>query len=107
MPPIGSGRHAPARGRRGRGGWGRRLLRSVVVILLLLVASGAILAVVFPEWAQYLGRCVAWGESDVMDYQRFPAREIANGSPVFNFKENSTPELFRRVVYSAENTLKE
>jgi CubicO group peptidase (beta-lactamase class C family) len=37
--------------------------------------------------AEYLARSIAWGDSDVYDYQKFPSRPLAASSTPFYFKE--------------------
>ena len=41
----------------------------------------------------YLVRSIAWGDSDVYDYQKFPSRPIAASSTPFYFKEEPAEEM--------------
>jgi CubicO group peptidase (beta-lactamase class C family) len=70
-------------------------------IFVLMVFAAFIWARAFPARAYFLARSIAWGESDVMDYQRFPAREIATSQPNFYFKELATPAPFGIVQYTS------
>lgn len=66
-------------------------------LVLLLVAGGA-WALSSPDRALFLARDMAWGPSDVWDYQKFPQRVINNAPPAFQFKQNLRPELFQTMT---------
>jgi CubicO group peptidase (beta-lactamase class C family) len=79
-----------------------QIVRRVVAILVaIMLIPATIWAVASPDDATYLARTVAWGESDVWDYQRFPSRVVQNAPPVFNFAERPAPELFQSISYSS------
>lgn len=59
--------------------------------LLVMVWLGAHLFTANSQWA----RAIAWLDSDIDDYQRFPSRAVANAAPVFNF-EQPTAEVQQR-----------
>jgi CubicO group peptidase (beta-lactamase class C family) len=66
------------------GGWRRRLLIALVALLALAgVGYGGLVAATSRS---QLARAVMWGESDVDDYRRFPARRIAAGPDRFGFR---------------------
>jgi len=52
-----------------------------LVGLLVLIWSVAHLFTADSQWA----RAIAWLDSDIADYQRFPMRIVANKAPVFDF----------------------
>jgi CubicO group peptidase (beta-lactamase class C family) len=45
--------------------------------------------------AEYLARSIAWGDSDVYDYQKFPSRPLAASSTPFYFKEEPAEAMVR------------
>ena len=58
------------------------------ILFALVVLVGIVLVWAFLSYpAEYLVRSVAWGDSDVYDYQKFPARPMAASSSPFYFKE--------------------
>ena len=63
--------------------WRRRLLITLAT-LLALAAVGYGMLVASTSHSQ-LARAVIWGESDVHDYTRFPARRVAAGPTRFSF----------------------
>jgi CubicO group peptidase (beta-lactamase class C family) len=66
------------------GGWRRWLLVALAALLALVtIGYGALAA--STSWSQ-LARAVLWGESDVGDHARFPARRIAAGPTRFRFR---------------------
>jgi CubicO group peptidase (beta-lactamase class C family) len=73
--------------------------RVVAVLVGIMLIPGIVWAFASPDDSTYLARTVAWGESDVEDYQKFPARQINNAPPVFNFVKRPTPELFSKISY--------
>lgn len=71
------------------------LLGIVVVFLLYgLIATGN------PE---FFARTLMWLDSDVQDYQKFPAREIENAAPVFHFQKSGAPCPITRVDYTYDD----
>ena len=56
-----------------------------LIVLILIVWSAAHLFTGSSQWA----RAIAWMDSGVNDYKRFPLRPVANAPPVFNFQEPS------------------
>jgi CubicO group peptidase (beta-lactamase class C family) len=67
-------------------------------IFILLLVAGGTWTLSSPEQALYVARDIAWGPSDVLDYQKFPARAVNNAPPVFHFKQNLRPELFQTMT---------
>jgi CubicO group peptidase (beta-lactamase class C family) len=65
-------------------GWQRWLLIALAALLALVGVGYAALAASTSR--SQLARAVLWGESDVHDYARFPARRIAAGSTRFRFR---------------------
>src|SRR5215207_4834796 len=66
------------------GGWRRRLL--IALVALLALAGAAYGGLVAATARSQLARAVLWGESDVDDHRRFPARRIAAGPDRFGFQ---------------------
>ncbi len=62
-----------------------RVLAASLSLLLLSAAGG-----------EYWKRVILWNWSDVQDYRRFPAREIKNAPPVFNFDKDTDALLVER-----------
>jgi len=71
-----------------------------LLVLVLLVQTAAALAM--PDDALFLARSVGWGDSDVWDYQKFPERVINNAPPVFNFRQQPSPQLFNAIHYTVD-----
>jgi hypothetical protein len=44
-----------------------------------------------------LARTASWGESDVLDYQKFP--DVPNSAGAFTYPKQLTPELFGAIPY--------
>jgi CubicO group peptidase (beta-lactamase class C family) len=66
------------------GGWRRWLL--LVVVALLALAGATYGGLAASTSRSQLARAVLWGESDVDDYRRFPARRIAAGPDRLGFQ---------------------
>lgn len=64
-----------------------RILRALLVLLgvAALVMLGAHLFTASSQWA----RAIAWMDSDIDDYRRFPERIVANAAPRFDFRQPS------------------
>jgi CubicO group peptidase (beta-lactamase class C family) len=67
--------------------------------LLMVIWLGAHLFTANSQWA----RAIAWGDSDIDDYKRFPMRVVSNAAPTFDFLQPST-EIQRRYA-SAFDTI--
>jgi hypothetical protein len=65
-------------------GWRRWLLLALAALLVLAWVGYAALAASTSR--SQLARAVLWGESDVGDHARFPARRIAAGPTRFRFR---------------------
>jgi hypothetical protein len=59
--------------------------RVVAFTVAALLLAGVVWATSARDDALFLARDMAWGESDVFDYQKFPSRAVENGAPVFKF----------------------
>ncbi len=68
--------------------------------VLFILRFGVALLFQPPE---YVYRAVFWGDSDITDYEKFPAREIQNSPPVFQFAENLSPEIFATIEVTTNN----
>jgi CubicO group peptidase (beta-lactamase class C family) len=66
------------------------LLAPSVVLALFFVFVAALCVTLSP---QHTFRCLRWLQSDIKDYEKFPAREIANQPPVFHFQKNPQESL--------------
>jgi CubicO group peptidase (beta-lactamase class C family) len=67
--------------------------------LLMVIWLGAHLFTANSQWA----RAIAWGDSDIDDYKRFPMRVVSNAAPTFDFLQPSS-EIQRRYA-SAFDTI--
>src|SRR6266540_1428999 len=103
-PPATSPQPAPRRRRRLRVA-ARVGLGGVSWALLLL--AGAVWAASHRDDALFVARDMAWGESDVLDYQKFPSRPVHNGAQVFRFKSDPTHERFQTIKYTVDGEAKE
>jgi CubicO group peptidase (beta-lactamase class C family) len=65
---------------------------------VLLLVAGVTWTLSSPDQALFLARDIVWGPSDVWDYQKFPAREVNNAPPAFQFKHRLRPELFQTMT---------
>ena len=80
---------------------GRRLGLVVLVVAVLLGATYA--GLVVSTSRSQLARAMVWGESDVEDYRRFPARPVAAGTDRFDFRraadggQGRPPAAVRRI----------
>lgn len=61
------------------------------VAALLLIWLGAHLFTANSQWA----RAIAWFQSDIQDYKRFPMRIVANAAPRFDFRQPTVEEQAR------------
>jgi CubicO group peptidase (beta-lactamase class C family) len=68
-------------------GWRRRLL--VTLAILLVLVGGGYCALAASTSRSQFARAVIWGESDVRDHERFPARRIAAGPHHFAWRRPS------------------
>lgn len=66
--------------------------------LVLLLVVGVTWTLSSPGRAFFLARDIAWGPSDVWDYQKFPERAVNNAPPAFQFKQSLRPELFQTMT---------
>ena len=69
----------------------------IVLILILpiqLFIIRPIVALVLSGSPEYVYRSYVWGDSDIMDYEKFPYREILNAQPSFQFKLASDAESY-------------
>jgi len=77
----------------------------LTLALILVVWMGW--SVINPDRALFLAREIAWGDSTVKDYERFPGRAVSNSAPTFHFKHDLSPELFQTIEYRSEGELKQ
>jgi CubicO group peptidase (beta-lactamase class C family) len=85
----------------------RTVGRVVTVTVTALLFAGAVWARTARDDALFVARDMAWGESDVADYQKFPSRPVHNGPQVFTFKSRPTPERFQTIKYTVDGKVKE
>jgi len=75
----------------------KKFLTLLIKICLGLAASTLLIwlgALPFTGRSQ-IARALAWQDSDIQDYKRFPSRTIENAAPIFNFKAPSEAEVQR------------
>jgi CubicO group peptidase (beta-lactamase class C family) len=80
----------------------RSVLRVMAIVLGTQIVIGTVLTLSWPDGAVYLARIVAWGESGVLDAERFPARVVNNAAPAYSYGQRLSPELFGMVEYQSE-----
>jgi CubicO group peptidase (beta-lactamase class C family) len=85
----------------------RIVTRIVSLTVAVLLLAGTVWARSFPDESLFLARAVAWGDSDVLDFQKFDERTVANTAPVFNFRRRPSPELFDTITYPVDGRLVE
>jgi CubicO group peptidase (beta-lactamase class C family) len=86
----------------------RRIVGRVVALTVsALLLAGTVWAASARDDALFVARDMAWGESDVLDFQKFPWRSVLNGPQVFRFKSQPAPELFRTIKYAIDGKVKE
>jgi CubicO group peptidase (beta-lactamase class C family) len=74
-------------------------LKKILILLFKIILGLA--AVWFLIWLgaqpftdrSQIARALAWQDSDIQDYKRFPSRGIENAGPVFNFKVPSEAQI--------------
>jgi CubicO group peptidase (beta-lactamase class C family) len=85
----------------------KRIVRRVVVgTMAVLLIAGAGWAASHRDDALFLARDMAWGDSDVLDYQKFPSRQVLNGPDVFRFKSHPSSR-FRAINYTVDGKVYE
>lgn len=83
------------------------VLLKVLAGLVALVVLTSLTARVFTDTSQ-IARTLAWFDSDVQDYRRFPARTLHAAPPVFNFQTPTAEQqsryapLFERVDFQSD-----
>jgi CubicO group peptidase (beta-lactamase class C family) len=80
--------------------------RLVGLTVAVLLFAGAVWAASSHDRALFLARDMAWGESDVFDYQKFPARPVDNAAPTFRFKTRPSPQLFQTIEHTVDGKTK-
>lgn len=80
---------------------------AVAVAVTAMLVGGTGWAVTHRDDALFAARDMAWGESDVLDYQKFPSRPVLNGTEVSSFKSHPTPGRFQTIKYTLGGKLKE
>jgi CubicO group peptidase (beta-lactamase class C family) len=81
-------------------GWRRWLLLALATLLVLVAVGYGVLAASTSR--SQLARAIVWGESDVDDHRRFPARRVAAGPDRFDFRRppdggQDPPAAVRRI----------
>jgi CubicO group peptidase (beta-lactamase class C family) len=77
----------------------RTVVRVVAVLVVIMLVPATVWAIAYPDESTYLARTAAWGESDVLDYQKFPARAVPNSAEAYNYPKQLTPELLGGIPY--------
>ena len=67
----------------------------ILVLIPLVFLSLVLLYVYLTYPAVYINRLLRWGEADVYDYQKFPARELTPSKEPFHFETNPDEERVR------------
>ncbi len=77
------------------------LARVAIGLGLLILIGAVVLLALPPKDREYAWRLLRWGESDVMDYTRFPERKIQNPPQASLLESDPHPEWFQTIEYSA------
>jgi CubicO group peptidase (beta-lactamase class C family) len=86
----------------------RRIVGRVIAFTVAaFLLAGVVWAGSARDDALFIARDMAWGESDVLDYQKFPARPVHNGTTVSKLTSRRAPELFQNIKYSIDGKLEE
>ena len=86
----------------------RRIVGRVVAFTVAaFLLAGVVWAGSARDDALFIARDMAWGESDVLDYQKFPARPVHNGTTVSKLTSRRAPELFQNIKYSIDGKVEE
>jgi CubicO group peptidase (beta-lactamase class C family) len=85
----------------------RAVARIISLTVAVLLLAGTVWARSFPDESLFLARAVAWGDSDVLDFQKFDERAVANVAPVFNFGQRPSRGLFDTITYPVGGRLVE
>ncbi|HSB66546.1 MAG TPA: serine hydrolase [Anaerolineales bacterium] len=85
----------------------RTVGRVVGLTLAAILVVWAGWSMIYPDRALFIAREVAWGESAVKDYEKFPERLIDNAAPAFHFQQDPSPELFQTIAYRSDGELKQ
>lgn len=86
---------------------GRSVVQVLSVAVVTMLVGGTVWALVDRDDSLYLARTAAWGDSDVWDYQRFPAQRVDNAAPVYHYAKQPAPDLFRTIEYEVDGQVKE
>lgn len=86
---------------------GRVVLRTVGLVVALVFLVGTVWALASPDATLFLARSMVWGDSDVDDWQKFPAGEVGNAGPVFEFAARPAPELSEKIEYTVDGETRE
>ena len=71
---------------------------------ILAVVLSVIIAMFATLPPKHVVRCLLWMDADIKDYEKFPAREIANEGPAFHFDkelDESLPAAFADIPYES------
>jgi CubicO group peptidase (beta-lactamase class C family) len=83
--------------------FGKRFLRRVAAVFLLIaiLVVGAMAAAAATADRFYVSRLIAWRESDIRDFEKFPARAVPAGSKEFSFDPapEKPPKYLRTLTY--------
>jgi CubicO group peptidase (beta-lactamase class C family) len=61
----------------------------ILLLFLLVFVIRPIVALILSGSPDYAYRSYVWGASDIMDYEKFPYRDILNTPPAFQFRQAS------------------
>jgi CubicO group peptidase (beta-lactamase class C family) len=67
----------------------------ILLLLALVFVIRPIVAIVLSGSPEYAYRSYVWGASDIMDYEKFPYRDVLNAPPPFQFKQASDAESYQ------------
>ncbi len=82
----------------------RKLITAIILIFAIptLIFGIVYLVSSIIYGPTYMNRNIAWGESDIYDYNKFPYRTVKNEPPVFNFNSEYNEELVSSIFNEIE-----
>jgi CubicO group peptidase (beta-lactamase class C family) len=85
----------------------RSVWTMIFVILAVVIFLGGVWMLSAPLEALYLARAIAWDGTGIGDYRKYPQRTIHNAPPIFHFRQNLSPNLFRSIEFRQSGQLKQ
>jgi CubicO group peptidase (beta-lactamase class C family) len=85
----------------------RRVGLVIGLTLILLSIVGVTWALSAPDEALFLARDMAWPGGDILEYLKYPQREIRNAPPAFHFQQKLSLQAFQTIEYKQGGQIKQ